>query len=120
MAFESQFLEMMQSVITYLPFTGNSRFGDQDFGTGVITVAHITYKRKKILSDSGEDRVSTAQLQMPPPGYCVGGIPTPTVSIYDQIILPFDGIQRKVIMVDTYTDDGTADNAAHHQSISLE
>jgi hypothetical protein len=120
MAFESEFLTMMETVAIYYPFATNSGYGDPSFGTPVNFRCHVTYKRKILRGDTDQDVTSTAQIQMPPGGYVVNGVATPTVSIDDRITLPFDGIQRKVLDVISYTDGGTGFNGVHHQTLSIE
>lgn len=116
MTFDPAFLSMMSTTATYFPFDANNGYGEPSFGATVAFVCHVTYKKVIIRSDTEEDRTSSAQLQAPPPGWVVNGITTPTVTIYDRVTLPFDGIQRKVLDVKTFTDE----TGVHHQSLSLE
>jgi hypothetical protein len=115
MAFDPSFLLLMETTAQYLTFLDDDAYGQSTYGPGIAFLCHVTYDRKIIRSNTEDDRESTAQLQMPPPGYVVGGVPTPQVTIYDQIILPYDSIQRKVLDVKTYTDE----TGVHHQSIAL-
>lgn len=117
MAFDPEFLDLMSTVASYEQFSTNDAYAEPSFLAVVDLTCHVTYKRKIIRSDSEEDRVSTAQVQCPPPGWVIGTLATPTITIYDRIILPVDGVERKIIDVTFYTDE---DGVVHHQSASLE
>lgn len=121
MSFDPQFLSMMQTVAQWLDQVALDGYMTPTFGDPVDFSCHVTYKRVIIRSDTGNDRTSTAQLQCPPPGWIVNGVATPTITVDDHIVLPFDGIQRRVLNVVTYTDESTASgDPFHHQSISVE
>jgi hypothetical protein len=114
MAFDPSFLALMASVATYKPFASDDGYGDFNFGPSSTFPCHVTYKRRIIRTDTEEDAVSTAQIQLPPAGYVWGLVTIPTLSVDDHIVLP-DKVERKVLDVTTYTDD----QGPHHQSAAL-
>lgn len=116
MSFDPAFLGMMSTTATYLPYASVNGYGEPSFGTTVLFVCHVTYKKVIIRSNTEEDRTSSAQIQVPPPEWVVNGVATPTITIYDRVTLPFDDLERKVLDVKTFSDD----EGIHHQSISLE
>lgn len=132
MAFDPDFLDMMTSTVQYQPFTTGTRdvYGTLTFTQSIDMPAHITYDRKITRDKEGEESISTAQLQIPPPGYVWqedGDFPITILTVQvddhfklplDTLILPTPGVlitSRRVLAVTIYTDDlGT-----HHQSIDL-
>src|ERR1700722_10823776 len=108
---------MMVSVATYEPFSNDDFYGDPTFGSTSTFPCHVTYKRKMLRTNTEEDAVSTAQIQLPPAGYVwsppSGNVIVPLLVIDNHITLP-DGVDRRVLDITTYTDE-TGD---HHQSAS--
>lgn len=118
MSFDPAILDLMSVTGTYYPFLSNDGYGDPSFSTPVSFQCHVTYKRKIIRTDTEQDVTSTAQIQMPPGGYVINNIATPTVTVDDRISLPFDDIQRKVLDISTFTDNDPSE--LNHQSLYLE
>lgn len=118
MSFDPAILDLMQVQATYYPFASNSGYGDPSFSSTVAFNCHVTYKRKILRSDTEQDVTSTAQVQMPPGGYVVNGLATPTVTVNDRVSLPLDGVQRKVLDVSTFTDNDASE--VNHQTLYLE
>jgi hypothetical protein len=129
MSFETDFLEMMTTIATYEPFDETNFYGEPLPGPTFNVPCHVTYKRKIIRGNSDEESVSTAQIQLPPPGFAwtptstdpddpLSPITIPTIAINDLIVLPQDGIRRRVLETSIFTDD-SALTVVHHQSASL-
>jgi hypothetical protein len=116
MPFDPTILALMTSEVTYEPFQMNDGYGDEAFGPTSQFPAHITYARKILRTDRDEEAVSTAQLQMPPPGFIWRRWTVPKVAIDDHMVLP-DGIDRRVLSITVYT-DGSSD-PVNHQSVAL-
>jgi len=131
MPFDSGFLDLMASIVTYEPWLAYDVYGTSSFGPVYSFPAHVTYSRKITRDDSGEEAVSTAQIQIPPAGYVwLNGdypITIPVVAVYDRFVLPLDNVERKVLNATRYTDEETSavgysfglPFAEHHQSIDL-
>jgi hypothetical protein len=119
MSFDPDFLTQMRSLATYKQWVGNDLYGDTptfaSVGQAITFPCHITYKRKILRTNTEEDAVSTAQIQLPPGGYIYNGVPIPTLAIEDHVILP-DGVDRKCLDITTYFDES---GVPQHQSASL-
>lgn len=122
MAFDPDFLSMMEQTATYYPATSLDKYGKVVVGAGTTIPCHTTYKTVVNYGNEEENQTSNAQVQMPPPGYVVrvSGVETamPTVTNQDQILLA-DGTLRHVLWVSVYFDGGSA-AGAHHQSLFLD
>ena len=115
MSFDAEFLSMMSTMATYEPFATDDFYGSPTFGTTTTFPCHATFKRKIMRTNTEEDAVSTAQIQLPPAGYVVGGVGTvPALAVDDHVVLP-DGKDRRVLDITTFTDE----TGPQHQSASL-
>jgi len=134
MPFDPDLLDLMSSIVQYKQFSSRDVYANAAFvgdpGPYPTFPAHITYKRKITRDDSGDEAVSTAQIQIPPVGYIWlnGDFPyvIPYVTTADRFLLPLDGVERKVLTATRYTDEdtyiaggGSSTLPEHHQSIEL-
>lgn len=119
MAFDPDFVSMMQAIAVHQPVASVSGYGASTFGARSPFICHITYATKVVRGDTEETTTSTAQLQLPSPGYVVtiNGVPyvTPAIKVSDNIILP-DTTTRRVLDVSSPCDET---GQVHHQSVSM-
>lgn len=122
--FDTGYLDLMTSLVTYYPYKGRDVYGEPSFSTPSLMPAYVTYTERIVRSRSDEESVSTAQILIPCPGYIWQpkvdpyNVPGPArynpapvaialVTVDDRIQLPFDDYQRKVVDVTLFTDEGT-------------
>ncbi len=116
MAFDPDFLRLFTNVVTHFSDPTRNFYGEVIDGTRVNNIpAHISYSAKILRSDEGEVVTSSAQIEIPPPGYVVGGVTVPSVADDDRFILP-DGAERTILSVEQPTDE---DGTIFAQSIAL-
>lgn len=115
MAFDSDLLSMMAGLFTHKATTGHTGYGGEVVGTTTANIpCHVTYQTRIVRGNAEESQVSTAQIECPPGGYLVANVIVPTVGVDDHITLA-DGIERRVLSLQSFTDD----TGAWHQSITL-
>ena len=115
MSFDATFLRMMGSVATIAHQSSDDGWGNRAWGTAVSVPCHISYRRRILRTDTDEEAVSTAEIQMPPAGYVWSGHSIPRVTVADDVVLPDSATPRRVLEVKTFTDQ----SGEHHQTLSL-
>lgn len=115
MSFEGEFLSMMTSTAQVKAETGRNGYGVPTFGSPVSVPCHVSITTKIVRGNTEETTNSTAQIELPPPGYVVGTTTVPTVHQEDHVTLS-DGIERRVLdVIVRYDESGTP----HHQTAAL-
>lgn len=130
MSFEGDFLSMMRQWVQIKPIASRDGYGAPVAGNAIYVPAHITYRKKMVRRDMDERTLSTAEIQIPPPGFDASrlggdfglGDPysgpagiVPEIKDGAAVALPNDGTVRHVLTVFIYTDE----RGPHHQSVAL-
>ena len=99
--------DFLKDEITVEPWLSQDGFGAETFGPGVTFKTRVRGHHKRVLSTSGEEKVSTVQAGPLPP--------TPVFSDRDRVTLParFKPNQPPIIAVGASSDE----NGPHHQRL---
>lgn len=119
MSFDDSFLDMMTTALVHLPYRSHDGYGTPSFGPPTVTRCHVTYSTREVRGTTDENTTSTAQVQLPPPGYIISGYDegnglVPIIGVDDHIVLP-DNVERRVLVVLTRSDQ----DEIHHTSLML-